>query len=256
MAKNMTMMMDAAKSDKVNAKAKTTLLLVQEAIITKGQTAFLATAEAVLEIISKKLFAPHYKTPKDYFAARWDMTESDVSRYKKAGVLLGRLKLNGFVELPKNEGQCRALADVVGDERQLAVWDQAIKGGEKITAKLIDKLANPPKPISDDDDVASVALATGATTDAEPTRPPMQKIKCSIHIEFAESENQKFGGSAEVYFAALEFMGVPCQLSGNNCIVEVEATKREVLVQIAEWNVIDNVKRVSLAYHEPIMMMP
>jgi len=119
----------------------------QEAIIAKGQDAFFATALAVLAIVQGKLFrverdGVYFKKQGDYFMTRWSLSDSQVSRYIAAGAVLSHLaKKFTKDEMPKNEGQCRALADVKTEELQAAVWKACVESGEKITAKTIADLA-------------------------------------------------------------------------------------------------------------------
>lgn len=111
-----------------------------EKVIRKGQESFTQMAKAVVTIRDEKLYLLEFTTLGAYFSEKWDMSPQDVTRYTNAGKVLNLLEQKGHTVLPMNEAQARALADLTPD-MQVAVWDAAVKSGEKITAKLIHSLA-------------------------------------------------------------------------------------------------------------------
>ena len=110
-----------------------------EATIRKGQTAFFAAAQALLEIERNELWKPGFSSIVEYAAARFDFSGSDVSRYRNAAIVLENL--DGVSKLPTNEAQCRELAKLKHREPQLKVWSAVVESGDKITAKFIAETA-------------------------------------------------------------------------------------------------------------------
>lgn len=111
-----------------------------EATIRKGQTAFFAAANALLEIERRGLWKPDFTSIVDYAAARFGLGGCDVSRYRNAAIVLENLE--GIEKLPTNEAQCRELAKLRHQEPQWKVWNAVLESGEKITAKLIAETAS------------------------------------------------------------------------------------------------------------------
>ncbi len=118
---------------KLDASQKSELKKLESAI-SKGQTAFFEMCKAILEIDRRKLYLP-YSSLVDYCEDRWDMSPSEVSRYRGAAMLLEHL--NGFEVLPTNESQARELVRLKHQKPQREVWQAVIDSKEKITAKLI-----------------------------------------------------------------------------------------------------------------------
>ncbi len=109
-----------------------------ESAISKGQAAFFEMCKAILEIDTRKLYIP-CPSLVDYCEKRWDMTASEVCRYRGAALVLEHL--NGFDVLPKNESQARELVKLKHQKPQQEVWQAVIDSGKKITAKLVEDTA-------------------------------------------------------------------------------------------------------------------
>ena len=156
-----------------------------ENTIKGGQTAFFKTCEALRDIESKNLFRPEYRTIAEYCTKRWEMTATDVSRYRNAGKVLKNLE--GFETLPKNEAQARELAKIEDEEIQ-HVWQEVLDSGEdKITAKLIARIANPD---SDDDQSKTEQDAdSDSTTETDEKVSPVKSMVAVVQsLQVIEEE--------------------------------------------------------------------
>jgi hypothetical protein len=120
----------------------------QEARIQGAQDSFFEMVDALQVIETDKLYRPH-RSLSAYAFARWDMSDSQVSHYRSAWVVLRALEDAGFdqKDWPKNEGQARALArksltvrlgkDKFDTKRAVGVWRSLKKSGKPITAQAI-----------------------------------------------------------------------------------------------------------------------
>lgn len=226
----------------LTAAQKTKLLNECEATIKKGQAAFFETAKAVLTIRQKQLYKPEYKTLSSYFSEKWDFTPADITRFTNAAEVLEALELHGFTKLPENEGQTRALYEVKGLERRLAVWDAVIKGDQKITANLIREKASPKTdatPVEGDKKEDVTANPTLESV-AQKTTEPKEKCSAKLHVEVDSS----------VLKDALEYKGVECnEVLPGVWEFAVEAdSKADLFRELASWSAVYAVKKVTIVF--------
>ena len=125
---------------------------MQEARIQSAQESFFELVDALRIIEDEELYRPHGSLSA-YAKFRWDMSDSQVTHYRSAWVVLRALEAADFdrSQLPKNEGQTRALArrpltvrlaqGKYDTKRAVAVWKKLIKSGNPITAAAILKEA-------------------------------------------------------------------------------------------------------------------
>ncbi len=108
-----------------------------ETQIKKGQEAFFATCNALVEIERQELYVP-YDSLAIYAAEKWDFTPSDVSRFKAAARVLEILDGFDKNKLPRNEAQARKLATLKDEPEALKeVWRKVLATNGKITAALV-----------------------------------------------------------------------------------------------------------------------
>jgi len=107
----------------------------QEAVILKGEQAFLATARAIRTIEANKLWV-EFRSINAYLLNKWDFSPQEASRYKIAGQVLEILEKGGCKRLPTNEAQCRELGVMSQPDHQSEVWKE-VSRKEKVTAALI-----------------------------------------------------------------------------------------------------------------------
>lgn len=108
-----------------------------ETQIKKGQEAFFATCNALVEIERQELYVP-YDSLAVYAADKWDFTPSDVSRFKAAARVLKILDGFDKNKLPNNEAQARKLAKLKDEPEALKeVWRKVFATNGKITADLV-----------------------------------------------------------------------------------------------------------------------
>lgn len=171
-ATSSTVVVETAKATKLTAEEKKALKRCESAI-EKGQRAFLAIAPAVREIAEDRLWRGYRMTNgevcqsmKDYAEDKWDMNSSDVSRMKKAAVLLENLQAAGAEVLPRNLGQCNQLSDL-SKEKQVEAWETVLAKGQKVTAALIKSVVEEMFPT----EAAEAAEAEAAETTVERKAP-------------------------------------------------------------------------------------
>jgi hypothetical protein len=143
---------DQPAEDELN-QTERDLLGEQETRIQTAQDSFFELVDALRIIEDHKLFRPHGSLSA-YCKFRWDMSDSQVSHYRSAWVVLRALENAGFsrAELPRNEGQTRALARRpltvrLGKEKDgawkfdtkkaVSTWRKLVKAGKPITAQAI-----------------------------------------------------------------------------------------------------------------------
>lgn len=136
--------MAAATQAKTLTTDQKALLRKQEAIIRRGQVAFLATSQAVLVIERERLFLPH-RSISAYCFVVWDMSAPEVSRCRSAALVLETLEKAKFDKLPSNESQAGALAHLEEATDQITAWktvlDRVAEDKKaKVTAALIHKV--------------------------------------------------------------------------------------------------------------------
>lgn len=126
-----------AGNGKLTAKQEGRLARL-EAVVLKGERAFLDAAVALYEIEQKKLFSPAYESLLDYALDRFDFDQKKTGRYRRAGRVLAALK--GCDVLPVTESQARELSPLDGEVLKkvwLGVVARSQETGERINAAVI-----------------------------------------------------------------------------------------------------------------------
>jgi hypothetical protein len=115
-----------------------------EIVIEENKTAFEATAAAMYEILTKRLYRAEYRTFKEYCQKRWKFSRSYGHRLAKAHETMEMLPIGDTPKPIKNENQARIqrrLQKVKGvevnqpDPKEQAIAIPAIKAEEAISAK-------------------------------------------------------------------------------------------------------------------------
>ena len=234
-------------NEPISDEEKTQLLRKCEGEIKKGQQAFITTARAVLMIRQQKLYRPTYKTASEYFDDKWDMSSADVSRYKNAAEILEELESKGITELPSNEGQCRALHEIDGFEKRVEIWKKVLDSGERRSAKLISKLANPQKPTvkaerTEEEETEIVDSISDISSG-------VQGKTCSaiIEIEF-DCSVEGYGSSAVA--DTLEYQGRPCNKVAENVysITINETDRKSLFANLALWERAYALKKITIVF--------
>ena len=222
------------------------LLKQCEGEIQKGQLAFLKVANAVSTICREKLYRPQFETAADYFKHTWDMSPADVSRYKNAAEILLRLECKGFSEnqLPQNEGQARALREIEGVDKQLDVWTKALASGEKITAALITKLAQP---------YARKPIVKGVLSESK--KGALSQGEYNAFLDAIPDDSKKCSAVMEIQTSsaladACEYRGMPCRLMAENLysVTIKENDRASLFHNIASWDRVYDVKRITITF--------
>lgn len=174
-----------------------------EAVIRKGRAGFFAVSEAILAIEREHLYVPH-RSLTAYCWAVWDMEASDVSRCRKAALVVANLRKGGIQDpdLPANESQARCIQHLTKAAQQVRAWqrvlDHAKETGEKVTAGLIQKLVGKPEPQRNDKpspqevppvyDLVTVVQSLQRVVEELPKTevPPIAKDALRKQIEFVE----------------------------------------------------------------------
>jgi hypothetical protein len=95
----------------------TSRLAKLEAVIEKGERAFIDIGRALRTIRDEKLYT-EYETFEEYTRNRWDYDTSYVSRLISAVEVVDAILPIGNIQLPTSEAQCRALSALVSDENR------------------------------------------------------------------------------------------------------------------------------------------
>ncbi|HET6323817.1 MAG TPA: hypothetical protein VFG04_03880 [Planctomycetaceae bacterium] len=167
---------EAVKEEKLTAE-QTKQLGKQELRIQGAQDSFFELVDALHIIEADQLYIPH-RSLSAYAWAKWDMTDSRVTQYRSAWVVLNALKAAGVdrEQLPKNEGQTRILSrkeltsrlseGKFDTKKAVKVWKKLIASGDPITAAAIVKQAKALKYIGGTDE-ASTSTEEGAVEESE-----------------------------------------------------------------------------------------
>lgn len=99
-----------------------------EAIVAKGQSTFLATAQALAQIRDRRLYRQTHKRFEAYCEERWGFTG-------RRGRQLAQAAEFGTIVPLQNEAQARALAKHPPEDR-VSAWDRAAATGTPTAAKL------------------------------------------------------------------------------------------------------------------------
>lgn len=177
-----------------------------ESTIRNGLKAFFNVGKALAAIRTGRLYRAGFSTFDAYAAEKWDMTRARVSQLIASHRIYEMLKAQGFTLLPTTESQCRAFAkvpenteyDAIVKQIWQAVFVQVTDLKEKLTAKMVDEIANKIlgiTPKSNDHKQADGADASGRSAGAtgseegdsasETARAEVRELKAKI--SFLES---------------------------------------------------------------------
>lgn len=106
-----------------------------EYTIERGLRTFYAVGNALAAIRDQRLYRATHFTFEQYCEARWNIKQSRAYQLMDAASVVENLRSSTMVELPQNERQARALAQLA-PERQPEAWEQIVETAPngKVTA--------------------------------------------------------------------------------------------------------------------------
>jgi hypothetical protein len=109
--------------------------------ISRANLGYIDKGSALWEINTSRLYRQNFKSFGDYCHERWEMEKATAHRLIDAATVASVLKDAGL-EAPGNEAQARNLTRFLNDFDKLAgVWQAVLDRGERITAKLVEEIA-------------------------------------------------------------------------------------------------------------------
>lgn len=237
------------------ARKNGTVLKKLEIAIQRGEDAFFAAARAVVEIIDKELFMPWFSDKTNYFKDRWDMSAQNLTRFENAGRVLITIE-DAFTanQLPKNEGQCRALyrhavdSDGLNEPKLITLWEAILNSGEKPTAKLInEKAENLFREQGSSAEPSSIQLLVAdsqtESTDSVQHDDTVIEHTCSAMIVVILDDS--------TLKDAMEYEGRQCeQVSENHWKFDVTAKDKSSLIhELASWCSVYSVSEITIKFN-------
>ena len=243
------------------AKKNRPALTKQEAIIQKGENAFMASARAVVEIVDKELFKPTFADKTSYFRDRWEMTHQNLTRFENAGRVLLALEAEDFTgeRLPKNEAQCRELYkhstdnDEFNGAKAVTLWFAIFEAEETPTAKLIAEKARNFFPKSEATTNASSVERPKPQSNSKPASAELKIANDQsedLEVEHACSATIVVNLDSTVLKDCLEYEGRPCEQVGvNQWSFDVSAKDKPSLIhELASWSRVYDLAEITIKF--------